>query len=113
MKKLRRRGSYISMENLLVDANEEEDENAERRVKPKISETDINNIKVDHEGITVEPIFVLSQAFDKVKAVGSSTVLVGIRNQKKISICNLGDSGFLLIRFRNGEAYAARRSKEQ
>jgi hypothetical protein len=39
--------------------------------------------------------------------------MVAIRNQKEISIANLGDSGFLLIRFRNGEAYTAAKSKEQ
>jgi serine/threonine protein phosphatase PrpC len=38
---------------------------------------------------------------------------VAIRNQKDISIANLGDSGFVLIRFRNGEAYTFARSKEQ
>lgn len=46
-------------------------------------------------------------------AVGSATAMIAIRNQKEISIANLGDSGFLLIRFRNGEAYIAGRSKEQ
>jgi serine/threonine protein phosphatase PrpC len=48
-----------------------------------------------------------------VTAVGSSTACVAIRNNKEMSIANLGDSGFVLIRFRNGEAYTAARSKEQ
>ena len=39
--------------------------------------------------------------------------MVAIRNQGHISIANLGDSGFMLIRFRNGEAYTAAKSKEQ
>ena len=39
--------------------------------------------------------------------------MVGIRNGKEVNIANLGDSGFVLIRFRNGEAYTAARSKEQ
>lgn len=39
--------------------------------------------------------------------------MVAIRNQKEINISNLGDSGFIIIRFRNGEAYTAARSKEQ
>lgn len=54
----------------------------------------------------------LEKAFAKVTAVGSSTALVAIRNQKTINIANLGDSGFILIRFRNGEAYAAKKSNE-
>ena len=39
--------------------------------------------------------------------------MVAIRNQKDICIANLGDSGFILIRFKNGEAYTFARSKEQ
>ena len=39
--------------------------------------------------------------------------MVAIRNQREINIANLGDSGFVLIRFRNNEAYTAARSKEQ
>lgn len=39
--------------------------------------------------------------------------MVAIRNQRNINIANLGDSGFILIRFRNGEAYAALKSREQ
>jgi hypothetical protein len=38
--------------------------------------------------------------------------MVAIRNQGHLSIANLGDSGFMLIRFRNGEAYTAAKSKE-
>jgi hypothetical protein len=38
--------------------------------------------------------------------------MVAIRNQSQLEIANLGDSGFMLIRFRNGEAYTAAKSKE-
>lgn len=67
----------------------------------------------DPEAVTLDPTFILNQAFKKVSAVGSSTALVAIRNQKSINIANLGDSGFILVRFRNGEAYGAKRSSEQ
>ena len=63
--------------------------------------------------VEMDPTFILNRAFVKVNAVGSSTALVAIRNRRSISIANLGDSGFILIRFRNNEAYAAARSKEQ
>ena len=66
--------------------------------------------QVDPETINLDPTYILNQSFVKVNAVGSSTALVAIRNQKMINIANLGDSGFILIRFRNGEAYAAKRS---
>lgn len=61
----------------------------------------------------MDPTYILNKGFTKVTAVGSSTALVAIRNQKSINIANLGDSGFILIRFRNGEAYSANRSQEQ
>ena len=69
--------------------------------------------KHDPEMVEMDPTFILNRAFVKVNAVGSSTALVAIRNRRSISIANLGDSGFILIRFRNNEAYAASRSKEQ
>lgn len=70
-------------------------------------------LKLDSENVVLYPTYVLEQAFSKVTAAGSATAMVAIRNQKEISIANLGDSGFLLIRFRNGEAYTAAKSKEQ
>ena len=68
--------------------------------------------KLDNESVTLHPVFILEKAFSKVTAVGSSTVMVAIRNQKEINIANLGDSGFVIIRFRNNEAYTYARSKE-
>ena len=68
---------------------------------------------MDHESISIDPSFILHHAFTRMTAVGSSTALVAVRNQKNISIANLGDSGFIIVRVRNGEAYAAKRSHEQ
>jgi serine/threonine protein phosphatase PrpC len=74
---------------------------------------DLNGLnKVDPEGITLHPTYILDKAFSKVDAVGSSTAMVAIRNQRTLHVANLGDSGFILIRFRNNEAYAALKSRE-
>jgi len=59
------------------------------------------------------PTYVLEQAFKKVNAVGSATALLAILNKSELSIANLGDSGFFVIRFKNGEPYVPFKSKEQ
>lgn len=103
------------MENLGGDDSDKDNESEDDadKIKSPSKVGDLENLKFDQESIILHPIFILGQAFTKVKAVGSSTALVGIRNQKDMNIANLGDSGFVLIRFRNGEAFTAARSKEQ
>ena len=59
------------------------------------------------------PTYILQQAFNKVNAVGSATALVAILNKNELSIANIGDSGFLVIRFKNGEPFCPHKSKEQ
>ena len=59
------------------------------------------------------PTYILQKAFNKVNAVGSATALVAILNKNELSIANIGDSGFLVIRFKNGEPYCPHKSKEQ
>ena len=116
LKKMRKKGSFLSMENLIEQADEEiaqkkkgdDQDNTETSIQ-----VDQDSASKDLENVTVYPIFILSQSFAKVTAVGSSTAMVAIRNQKMLHLANLGDSGFVLIRFRNGEAYTAARSKEQ
>ena len=108
MNKMRKNGSFLSMENLDVEAAEHSSCSEDGSVDKGKSDP-----KLDNESITLHPIYILSQAFSKLQAVGSSTALVAIRNQREINIANLGDSGFVLIRFRNNEAYTAARSKEQ
>lgn len=115
MKKMRKSGSYLSMENL--DAGEpsvsdEEILDDDSPLPKQFKDNTANGLKFDKESITLHPIFILGQAFSKVSAVGSSTAMIAIRNQKELNIANLGDSGFVLIRFRNGEAYTAARSRE-
>ena len=62
---------------------------------------------------TMFPTYILQQAYNRVNAVGSATALVAILNQNELSIANIGDSGFLVIRFKNGEPYCPHKSKEQ
>ena len=50
------------------------------------------------KGANLEPLYIIDKAFQKVKAPGSSTVLVGILNKDNLKIANLGDSGFVHYR---------------
>jgi len=63
--------------------------------------------------VTLFPTYVLEKAFAKVRAVGSATAMIAILNKQELSIANIGDSGFLVIRFKNGEPYCPHKSKEQ
>lgn len=123
--------SYLSMENLDLggeengEASQESGEESPEEAKKNFKSLDPNSTNaaanelnsgaspLDQESISIDPTYILNKGFSKVTAVGSSTALVAIRNQKSISIANLGDSGFIIIRFRDGQAYAARRSNEQ
>ena len=56
----------------------------------------------------------IQQSFNRVTAVGSATALVAVQNGQELRVANIGDSGFLLIRFsHDDEAYCAHKSKEQ
>lgn len=59
------------------------------------------------------PTFILQKAYQKVTAVGSATALVAILNGNELHVANVGDSGFFVIRFKNGEPYVPYKSKEQ
>ena len=61
----------------------------------------------------IYPTYVLENAFKKVNAVGSATAMIAILNKNELCIANIGDSGFLVIRFKNGEPYCPFKSKEQ
>ena len=55
----------------------------------------------------------LGIAYERVKAVGSATCLVAVKNKEQIHVANLGDSGFVLFRTRFSELYRHRGSEEQ
>lgn len=87
MKKLKKSGSYLSMENLDVDEESQKSDNEDDAIndksKDKLQNTNANDLaglKFDNESVILHPIYILGQAFHKVSAVGSSTALVGIRN---------------------------------
>lgn len=107
-KKMKKSASYMSMENL---DQEDESPNSDKDEEPE--ESKHGPSLLEQESITIEPTYILHKAFERMTAVGSSTALIAVRNNKNICIANLGDSGFMLVRVRNGEAYAARRSHEQ
>lgn len=58
------------------------------------------------------PTYILQKAFAKVNAVGSATAMIAILNKQELAIANIGDSGFLVVRFKQGEPFVPRRSKE-
>lgn len=70
-------------------------------------------INIKRYEVNLYPSYILEKAFRKVTAVGSATALVAILNKQELSISNIGDSGFLVIRFKNGEPYCPHKSKEQ
>ena len=62
--------------------------------------------------VALYPTYILGKAFTRVSAVGSATAMIGILNNNELSVANIGDSGFILIRFKNGEPYCPYKSKE-
>jgi hypothetical protein len=62
----------------------------------------------------IHPVLIIQQSYARVTAVGSATALVAIKNGQELRVANIGDSGFLLIRFsQDNEPYIAHKSKEQ
>ena len=79
MKKIKRRGSYLSMENLDPAADEQsQGSDTEQSMSPE--ETPMEEPEQSTDNVTLHPSFILQQAFSRVKAVGSSTAMIGIRN---------------------------------
>jgi hypothetical protein len=95
MKKSR---SFINFENLGAEETEESTAADQTTV---LSSSNRSNQSETHsqtngKGLrrNIESLFILSRAYARINAVGSSTALVAILNGKKLSVCNLGDSGF-------------------
>lgn len=47
----------------------------------------------------IHPIKILAGAYNKVNAVGSATGLIAVKQGRELRIANIGDSGFMVIRF--------------
>lgn len=46
-----------------------------------------------------DPVEIIRQSYSRVQAVGSATALVAIKKENRLEVANLGDSGFMQIRF--------------
>lgn len=62
---------------------------------------------------TVDPITLLSQAYSKIQSFGSSTAVICTSEAGQLSICNLGDSGFMHMKFLAGKPFIVQRSQPQ
>lgn len=49
--------------------------------------------------LPLHPLAILKEAYQQVTAPGSATALICVLNGKELACANLGDSGFMLIRF--------------
>ena len=62
-----------------------------------LSDTSFDDIFQNNE--TIDPVKILRRAFTHTQAVGSATATVAVQLGNQLKIANLGDSGFLQIRF--------------
>lgn len=60
----------------------------------------------------LDPQTIMDGAYYNTKPIGSATALVGILNNRTLNITNIGDSGFLIVRFKNDEPFVLLKSKE-
>ena len=107
----------MSLEQIDNDSSEEEDQPEEQQTMaskqgPNESPSDTIS-KASVRKATLQPLYILSKAFQKVDSPGSATVLLGILNQSQILINNLGDSGFVHYRQQDCTIQEKKSSKEQ
>ena len=109
-----RRLNQMSMK-LLKSRNSQNNKTSSSENKSLIRNTSSGSGSYLMPSKVIHPIKIMTQAYSKVSAIGSATALVAIRNGRELKIANLGDSGFLLIRFseRTGEPHCVLKSKEQ
>ena len=111
----------MSLEQIDDDSNEEEDEPEEEQEdlqtttsKPEQQgESHSDCISKVQSRSTLQPLYVLNKAFKKVASPGSATALIGILNQSKVLLSNLGDSGFVHYRQQDCTIAKKRDSQEQ
>jgi len=108
MKLLKTVRSFLFLENMVHDDDEEEEQELLEKYSDENESSGEKAIAKDK--IEVHPLFVLDKAFARVVNVGSATAMVAFLNGRKLSLTNLGDSGFMIIRVRNGEAYTFAKS---
>jgi len=69
--------------------------------------------EVDHISDKTDLSFILDQAVSKTKAKGSTTATMAFLNDTQLKTCNLGDSGYLLLRPQDGKLQTLYRSESQ
>jgi len=71
-------------------------------------------VKHNISAIQLDPIKIINKAYNKIAAIGSATAVVCVLNGSELSCANIGDSGFLLIRFSDKNSpYILQDSKPQ
>jgi protein phosphatase PTC7 len=66
-----------------------------------------------HYVSSLDPISLLSLAYSTVKSYGSSTAVICVSDAGQLTICNLGDSGFMHIKFLCGKPFVVQKSQPQ
>ena len=88
-KKQRRNRSFVSLENLEANEVTVTQKQEQQEIELEVSPVQSSPLFKD-----LHPTYILQKAYNKTKAIGSSTAMIGIQNGNKLSLCNLGDSGF-------------------
>ena len=73
-------------------------------------------IFIDHESSLeddIDPIRVLSQAFNSINVFGSSTAVLCSSENGHLTCSNIGDSGFLHVKFMNEKPFIVQKSTPQ
>ena len=115
-KKMRKRRSFMSLEQLDNHSSEEEEQPEEEKTRaskqgPIDSRSGVS--KISQRDTVLHPLYILNRAFQKVVSPGSATVLIGILNQSKMLLNNLGDSGFVHYRQQDCTITKMKGSNEQ
>ena len=106
----------MSLEQLDNNQSSEEEELEEEKTRiskqgPHDSRSSVS--KISKQDTTLQPLYILNKAFQKVVSPGSATVLIGILNQSKLFLNNLGDSGFVHYRQQDCTITKKKGSNEQ
>ena len=62
---------------------------------------------------SADPLYILSNAYSAISSYGSATALLVTLNNDQLLCCNIGDSGFLVIRFMNNSPFIIEKSTPQ
>ena len=68
----------------------------------------------DSRILGIDPVNVISGAYEKVRDLGSATAVVCVLKNEDLICCNIGDSGFRLVRFdETNQPFVVMQSEEQ